>query len=793
MDVLLWRLLNRIRPRYGWVVFLLTWAAVLSVPAGVQEARWVWDKEFRYFFVNVALAAGLLALLLAFSRLRGWVVGGVSGLGGVAFVVNAVGRVLPPWTQTAAEFDYLAQWLRQGWVERQWGQMPFQSLLADAWARLTFLGGRVGEWWSVVRDGGVGRDNVAFLLLVGSVVWIATAWAMWSVYRWQRPLRGLLLGGAILAISAYHSNEGLAHLLVFLACATFLVPWMRFAALVESWERRKVDYSPEVRMDVAVLGLLLAVVVVVGGIVMPSFSIPQVARWAWERWPEAWQSTDEGVWRAFGGIRRPAGRGGIPVGMAGLPRAHLLGGSVNLGRQPVMAVTTDDPPVPNSEAVGPYEEYLVPQYYWRALTYDRYTGRGWENGALEEERYDAARSLSDAPTEGRRELRQDFVFFATDHAAIYAAGDPHWLDVPVQAHWRGAGDLAGLEKMASAQEYTVVSLVPDVDEGVLRRLLPDYPTEIAKRYLQLPGNVPQRVLDLAREVTAGASTSYDQALALQTYLRQFDYSLDLPPPPLDQDVVDYFLFDVQTGYCDYYASAFVVMARAVGLPARLAVGYASGVYDIDRGHYYVVEKDAHSWPEVYFSGYGWIEFEPTAARSPFEREGAEPLPELPALPPPRRSPAGVKLTSNQFLTGVGLVVAGLTLWVGWARWPRLDRLRSPALMATIYRRLAWHGARFGVPLQSSDTPGEYRCRLSLAVDQWVARAGRWGTALMTQARLAKVCLSIVEQNYLKATFGRHPLTEDERREVLNAWRNLGRRLWLIWLAGKAVRTVDKNY
>jgi hypothetical protein len=501
-------MLNRIRPREGWLVFLLTWVALLSVVVGVQEARWVPGDEFRLFLVGVTVVGGLVGLLLARSPLAAWGAGVAGGFGGVAFVVNAVGRVLPPWAQLAAELGYLDHWLRQGWSEGAWGQIPFQSLFAESWGRLTFLAGRLARWWAIVRAGEMGRDNAPFLLLAGLAFWAAAAFAMWGVYRWRRPLAGLLLGGAILAVSVYHSDEGLVYLLIVLACGVFLVPWVRFIALVESWEQRGVDYSPEVRVDVFLLGLVLTCLVMLGGIAVPSVSIPQVARWAWEHGPGAWKSTDEDMWRAFGGIRRPDVRGGgVPVGLAGLPRAHLLGGSVDLTRQPVMTVTTDDPPVHDPGDYDLTEGYQAPRYYWRSLTYDRYTGRGWENEALDEVRYDAGQSLPETNAKGRRELRQIVSLFASGDQAAYAAGDPSWLDVPYRAHWRAPGDLAGLE--TQPRQYTALSLVPDVSEGVLRKTLADYPTEIVERYLQMPDDVPQRVLDLSNDVIASAATPYD--------------------------------------------------------------------------------------------------------------------------------------------------------------------------------------------------------------------------------------------------------------------------------------------
>ncbi|MFO7552136.1 MAG: transglutaminase-like domain-containing protein, partial [Haliea sp.] len=78
--------------------------------------------------------------------------------------------------------------------------------------------------------------------------------------------------------------------------------------------------------------------------------------------------------------------------------------------------------------------------------------------------------------------------------------------------------------------------------------------------------------------------------AIQSYLRKFSYSLDIPQPPEDDDVIDYFLFDLQKGYCDYFASAMVVMARAIGIPARLVIGYTSGNYDYDANYYVIIEE-----------------------------------------------------------------------------------------------------------------------------------------------------------------------------------------------------------
>jgi transglutaminase-like putative cysteine protease len=95
-------------------------------------------------------------------------------------------------------------------------------------------------------------------------------------------------------------------------------------------------------------------------------------------------------------------------------------------------------------------------------------------------------------------------------------------------------------------------------------------------------------------------------------LRQYPYSLEVTGPPPNVDPVAYFLFELQAGYCDYYASAMVVMARSLGLPARMGVGYLAQPAD-EAGVQTIRQLHGHSWAEIYFAGVGWVEFEPTGS------------------------------------------------------------------------------------------------------------------------------------------------------------------------------------
>ena len=130
-------------------------------------------------------------------------------------------------------------------------------------------------------------------------------------------------------------------------------------------------------------------------------------------------------------------------------------------------------------------------------------------------------------------------------------------------------------------------------------------------YLELPPEITQRTRDLAREITASATNRYDAAVAIQTWLdANLSYTLELADPG-EQDPVDFFLFDRKKGHCEYFASAFAVLARAAGIPTRQVNGFLGGEWNEYQGYVAVRAGDAHSWDEVYFPGVGWATFDAT--------------------------------------------------------------------------------------------------------------------------------------------------------------------------------------
>lgn len=159
--------------------------------------------------------------------------------------------------------------------------------------------------------------------------------------------------------------------------------------------------------------------------------------------------------------------------------------------------------------------------------------------------------------------------------------------------------------------YTVLHQLVEPDAEALAAAGPP-PTEVVERWTALPEGTPGSIATTAQQV-AGEGTALEQAARLQAWFRNgggFRYSLDAPPENGSSAVADF--LQRRSGYCVHFASAMALMARSIGIPARVAVGWLPGER-VSEGRYEVSQQDAHAWPELYFEGAGWLRFEPTPA------------------------------------------------------------------------------------------------------------------------------------------------------------------------------------
>lgn len=256
--------------------------------------------------------------------------------------------------------------------------------------------------------------------------------------------------------------------------------------------------------------------------------------------------------------------------------------------------------------------------YWRLTSLDDFDGLRWQSSNS----YRGAGETLPYGVEPQAELtaiEQEFTITGLSALWLPGAFVPRGFESLDEGGALYDEDSATLivdreRETSDGMRYRLVSTVPRFDPAALAVSDAEIPDEIAERYLGLPEGFSPRTVDLARMLAPPELGPYGQAKALQDHLRTFRYDLTVPSGHAT-DALERFLFEVQAGYCEQFAASFAAMARAVGLPSRVAVGFTPGEEDPESPGTYVVRGlHAHAWPEVYLAGAGWVPFEPTPGR-----------------------------------------------------------------------------------------------------------------------------------------------------------------------------------
>jgi transglutaminase-like putative cysteine protease len=632
-------------------------------------------------------------------------------------------------------------------------------------------------WWRGLELEQPNHDSIALLFIWGSLLWLLALWAGFSERKFNLAFISLIPSGLVLGTVFVIEQRSDFWVMALLAgIAIFLAALTSFRQQEANWDARVIDYSEELRVDISLWALGLTSALVVAASLLPYFTLQGFySRVASVLWPEPVVlpvpdgSDSTFSWQGALGLAPPPPPPSPfeSVRLTGMPRQHLLGMAPELAEELVMTVHVSAPAQPGQAP-----------YYWRALNYDTYEGRGWQTGATEIQHVPAQEPIEGQVSLAGGTVRQEFTLERRSNGLLFSAGQILAVNQSTQIAWRDDDtrlDYFGV--MIDSNHYWSDATIPSYQPADLLMASSQLPAWVAERYLELPPEVPQRVLDLAANVTAAAPSGYEKALALESYLRSFPYTLDLPPPPADRDIADYFLFDLQQGYCDYYATSMVVMARAVGLPARLAVGFASGVYDAANDRYIVRQNNAHSWVEIYFVGTGWVIFEPTAGLPALERSDGQAPPEIAGLPltdplPGARSaPRGLLWT----WLGIGLLLGGLSGagWVGLSVL-RLKRLQPSEAVQAIYLSTARRARkRFGVRARGQ-TPFD----LARIV---ATRPARWSQMRSSRDQVKPLQRDFewLTKTYVLSLYGRRPVQGEEQSRAVRIWLKAGLRIWLL--------------
>jgi transglutaminase-like putative cysteine protease len=485
-------------------------------------------------------------------------------------------------------------------------------------------------------------DNLLFLLLMAFLFWVLSVFTGYILTRHANTWSAVLPGGVVAFV--IHTFDPLLtkrswYLAFYLFFALLLVARLVFIKNREIWKRHHMHTPPDIGFDLARFAAFVAMVIVLFAWNIPVLAATfKPAAEILRSSTRPWLTLQDRMSFAFASLRASVGLVSDLYGDT-LP----LGLGTPLSDQVLMEV--EAPSVPPQGV----------RYYWRAWVYSIYSDNEWMSNIQDtREMIPGGRDLTQPGLDVRAVA--NFTFFPHDSISLlYVAPQPLWVSRPANATMvtnpDGTIDLGSIqvnEYIRPGEQYEVRSSLSSVTILDLREAGTEYPQWVLDRYLQIPAEITPRTRELAQRLAQGYDTPYDIVASVTNFLREnITYQQTIDIPPSNAERIDWFLFEYQKGFCYYYASSEVILLRSLGIPARIAVGFAQGerksppivgpqtrpgepeAPDTQFGDtvtYIVRQNDAHAWPEVYFPGIGWVEFEPTSGQDPLFRPSGEDYP-----------------------------------------------------------------------------------------------------------------------------------------------------------------------
>jgi len=492
--------------------------------------------------------------------------------------------------------------------------LPVHYTWLERWNNLAI---RFYNWYKLAQQGGTSYDNLMFIFQMSVIVWLMGYLTIWFIFRSGRVWPAIVPGGLVLLINLYYAPTDITFwFILYMLVALLLIIRFNLFSQEQAWRAEGIFFRPDISFDFLRDGFIVSALVIGFAWLTPPL-VNAKTLGLLDDFQGSWRDMQNEWNRMFADLNYRDRQSFDSFGSS-----LKLGGPRRLTEEPVMDVTVS--------GTG---------RYWRAVTYDYYSGDGWLTRDEDKANFGPNETPSLPNFEAREAVTQTFVFYHDNATVLYAMPNPVSLDrsakvtftqlseqeiaqagSPIWSSEEGpwVEEITYIRSNATVdkgESYQVVSLASRATVGQLEIAGNDYPAWITERYLQLPDSVTERTRELALQITDTYDNNFGRAQAIERYLRNnINYNESIAAPPPNIDKVDYILFTAKEAYCDYYASAMIVMLRSIGIPARLAAGYAQGTFNSDTDSFHVLNKDAHSWVEVYFPKYGWIEFEPTAAQ-----------------------------------------------------------------------------------------------------------------------------------------------------------------------------------
>ncbi len=681
----------------------------------------------------------------------------------------------------------------------------WQTAGADYNGNVTAFSNSIHQWIVLALAGGTSSDDSIFLFFITALGFLLAYTSAWLVYRTRKPWLMILANAVVLLINLSNIEDGyIVFLVVFLVASLLLVLRFNLYESSTDWKRKGLRCADDLGWEFMQAGAFISIGVLIFAWLLPWGYTNDSAAQIWSADNNPWVQLENNWNRLF------SVDGGVNASNHGnFTDTLVLGGNPNLNNDIVFTVKTSDGSL--------YNQYL------ESLSYDTYSGRpGWSIGSTDAF---AVQSNSIVPSSSQdlRGVHQDIaVVNPPGEQFAYLFGASQIASTNQTAQLRvnktTGSVIAWLRpngKLAAGNAYSITSYVSAADIKTLQSVpLPAnapsfipvpsrpeleppvtyYDPSILQTYLQLPKNLDPNIKILAENLTVKASTMYDKAVALESYFHsnyQYDANISLPP---GQEAVSWFLFrnSSHKGFCNYFATSMAIMARELGIPARVVEGYTNGKFDVKHNQWVIRGTDAHSWVQIYFAGYGWVNFnfEPSANFSTFTRptvssnsvittggstnpttSGIRNHQRLPdetgggstslALSPSQQQAQLRQNISLALVSFILLILSGIVFFSIW--WRRL--YRGYSLSTQLYGRICKLANWAGISIKPSQTPYEYMQTLAEAAP---------GEAI-TLERLGDI---YVRDHWADPNSTEHPRRSGEIAELPDMWKSLQPRLFL---------------
>lgn len=767
--------------RYGGLELLQLFLLAVTLSLIALGLSVVVSRLSSGFMLVLAFFGIWITWMLSRTRLPNWGYGLLGSLTGALGLILTVGGVGPSLLSLLFSFFLIpVQLIQNKPLDLSATGVAWHSIGESFSTMIT----RFENWFQSLNSQSLIIDPLVIYMLWGFSFWLAVVWAMWWVRRRSSTLIGLLPALTLLGFNVYYtkSEVGVFWLAVAAGGMLALQACANYGRARGHWAVKHLA-EVEIELELIFSVFLFSSGMVIAGMTLPTLPIREIAD-AIDKAFE--QTTDQGFAKSLGLEQTPVP--GLPGAVTGLSPTenHTIGPGPALGQDIVMYINVDGYAPPPLNEYAPIVYQSTDHFYWRAQIFSEYNGRYWLANTARFESFSANQSIQPGTTAADNFLVQHVTRIQPDESYVFGNGELVSLDQPATVALNAVDEIISVHTTAASYSVVAHAISPGVEE--LRAAGEEYPRAMLP-YLQIPEDLPPRVLDLALDITADQPTPYDRAAILEAYLRQFPYSREVPAPPPDRDAVDYFLFDLKTGYCDYFASTMVMMARAAGIPARLVMGYAEGMYDQESGYFIVRSSNAHAWVEVYFPNIGWVEFEPTPSQPlPFRPGQSADSGQAYNLPSPgeevelsfqlERTFMGRTILKVLFAAALVFVILLLPLDIWW-----LSSQPAHQVLGAIFRRLYRYGEHLGIALEPSRTPNEFARAFSEIIKSSAVKENYEAVISALHEDLA-----YLTRLYNFQLFSEHLLSDEERRRTIQVWVQFRRNLKQVrWVSRKPVR------